>query len=117
MNPAVAAGSAIDYRTVELVAAVIAGRRDPSELPFRLWQLWADAFECGAAKVRERLAVVEAERDRLWYELRNPDEAKQRHAEMLKAFEVALARTSTAERWAQLDRIAAERSKDAQVVA
>lgn len=109
MNPA--GGLIQDNSTVSaLVVGVIERTVQPHELPPALHALWRDGFHAGAEKVRSRLAVVESERDRAYYEWRNPEEAKARHREMLAEFAVALNRKTTEERWRELDRIAAERS-------
>lgn len=62
-------------------------------------------------RVRPRIAQAEADADRFYYEAYHSDEAKARHRQMLTEFQVALNRKSTAERWAELDRIAAARAE------
>lgn len=63
------------FHTQSLVAAVIGGRADPSELPLELWQLWADGFREGQAKMQPRLDRANRDAD-LWYMHANhtPDE-------------------------------------------
>ncbi|GAA1677462.1 hypothetical protein GCM10009807_21740 [Microbacterium lacus] len=93
-----------------LVRGVIERTLQPHDLPPALHALWRDGFHAGAEKVRSRLLQAEADAARYYYEAYNSDEAKARHRQMLAEFQVALNRKSTAERWAELDRIAASRS-------
>ena len=88
------------------------GEIQPHDLPLPLWLLWADGFHAGVDQQRAVRAQAEADRDRYYYELYNSAETKARHNAMLKGFDVALARRSAAEQWAELDRIAAQRAAE-----
>lgn len=87
------------------------GEIPPHELPWPLPLLWSDGFRTGAEQQKLLREQAEEERDRYYYELHNTAEVKARHSAMLKGFDVALARRTDAEKWAELDLLAAERAR------
>ena len=86
------------------------GAIEPHELPGPLHDLWRDGWTQGAQSMQPRVTAAQREADRWYYIANNPTEARAQHAAALRTFDVALNRKTTAERWAQLDRIAAERA-------
>lgn len=95
------------------VREVLDGQRNPHELGDERHDLYRLGFRDGCYRMQETVYRLEAERDRLWYLLNNSEDARARHAWLLKDFDVAGARESVAEQWAELDRIAAERAEAA----
>ena len=88
---------------------------EPHDLPLDLWLIWADGFHHGVDRMMPAIAQAEADRDRYYYLLHNTAEVQARHRDMLKGFDVALARRTDAEKWAELDRIAAARAAKAEI--
>ena len=86
------------------------GTLEPHELPAPLHDLWRDGFTQGAQTMQARVQRAEREADRWYYIANNPAEVRAQHAAALRTFDVALNRKTTAERWAELDRTAAERA-------
>jgi hypothetical protein len=74
------------------VAAFLAGKLHAHELPWQLWLLWSDGFHAGQNRAQVRIDRAERAAD-IYYDLAfNGDEARKRHAEMLKHFDVVHAR-------------------------
>lgn len=74
------------------ISSVLSGEREPHELPAPLHDLWRDAFTCGQIAAGTRVARAEHAAD-VYYDLAfNGDAARERHAEMLKHFDVMQAR-------------------------
>jgi hypothetical protein len=74
------------------VAAFLAGEMQAHELPWPLWLLWSDGFRSGCNRMQIKLDRANRDAD-VWYDLaNNGDEARKRHAEMLKHFDVVQAR-------------------------
>lgn len=96
-----------------VVDAVLDARIHPHDLPAPLHDLWRDGFTAGQNAARARVARAEADADRYYYEAYNSDEAKAKHRELLAAFDLAQHRKITAEKLAELDRIAAQRAAEA----
>lgn len=98
---------------VATIADVLAGHRFPHELPGPQHDLYRLGFRDGCNRMQE--TVYDLQRQVSWWyaEATNPAESRARHAELLKAFDVALARKTSAEQWAELDRIAAQRAEAA----
>ncbi|MEI3866639.1 hypothetical protein V6S02_06020 [Microbacterium sp. CCNWLW134] len=96
------------------VTGVIERRNHPHELHPVMHDLWRDGFTAGWLAAQPLIQQARADADRYYYLAFNSEEAQQRHKEALKAFDVARNRASTAETWAVLDRIAAERAAAAQ---
>ena len=92
---------------------VLEGRRPMHELREDIFDLCREVFRWGRESAEPRVAAAEREADRFYYYLHNPEEVRAQHAAMVKAVDVRLARVAEAERWAELDRIAAERAEAA----
>ena len=92
---------------------VLNGRRHPHELRAELHALYCLGFRDGCNAMQVRVDAAEHDADRFYYYLHNPEEVRAQHAANLKAIDVRLARVAEKERWAELDRIAAERAEAA----
>jgi hypothetical protein len=74
------------------VARFLAGEIQPHELPWPLPLVWNDGFRAGQARAQVRIDRADRAAD-LYYDLAfNGDEARKRHAELLKHFDVMQAR-------------------------
>lgn len=83
-----AAGSYSHSSLSALCASVTDGRAEAHELPAPLHDLWRDGFRCGNQAAQVRVDRAERAAD-IYYDLAfNGDEARKRHAEMLKHFDV-----------------------------
>lgn len=92
---------------------VLNGRRHPHELRAELHALYCLGFSDGCNQMQQRVDAAQHDADRFYYYLHNPEEVRAQHAANLKAIDVRLARVAEKERWAELDRIAAERAEAA----
>ncbi|WP_394279839.1 hypothetical protein [Microbacterium sp.] len=92
---------------------VIERRRPAHELRAELWDLWREGFRAGQEAAQSRIDQANANADRFYAVAYNSEEARARHAALLKDFDVALARRATAAQWDELDRIAGERAEAA----
>lgn len=84
---------------------VIEHKRPPHTLPTPLHDLWRDGFAAGVASMAVRVANAEAQADRLYYRLYNPDEARAEHEARLSLFATARGRENDVQRRAALDRL------------
>lgn len=92
---------------------VMNGRRYPHELREDLHALYRLGFRDGCNQMEVRVDEAQHDANRFYYYLHNPEELRAQHAANLKAIDVRLARVAEKERWAELDRIAAERAEAA----
>jgi hypothetical protein len=84
------AGGRVQYQ--DIVTRCLAGELQPHELPWPLPLLWNDGFHAGHARAQARIDRAERAAD-IYYDLAfNGDEARKRHAEHLKHFDVMQAR-------------------------
>lgn len=99
--------------SVATIAEVLAGTRFPHELPDAQHDLYRAGFRDGCNRAQETVYRLEREADHWYFIATNPGEAAAARGALLKSFDVALARKSAAEQWAELDRIAASRAEAA----
>lgn len=92
---------------------VLEGRRPMHELRADVFDLCREVWRRSQEAAQRRVDAAQHDADRFYYYLHNSEEVRAQHAANLKAIEVRLARVAEAERWAELDRIAAERSEGA----
>jgi hypothetical protein len=84
------AGGRVQYQ--DIVTRFLAGELQPHELPWPLPLLWNDAFHVGQARAQARIDRAERAAD-VYYDMWvNGDEARKRHTELLKHFDVVQAR-------------------------
>jgi hypothetical protein len=89
--PVNSSGGRVQYNN-HPISTLLAGKIQPHELPWELWLLWADGFHAGQNRAQVRTDRAERAAD-VYYDLWvNGDEARKRHAELLKHFDVVQAR-------------------------
>lgn len=89
---------------------VLLGHREPHELPNDLHDLWRDGFRAGQEHADARVTRANADADAWYYRANNGPEIRAEHDRMLREFSAVLNRRATRDKWAELDRLAAERA-------